>query len=450
MTYPEVISYLNSFTNYEKNTSYSYKKDLKLARIKGFLSLLGNPQDSLRVIHIAGTKGKGSTCAFVAYILRESGFSVGLYTSPHLNDFRERIRILKPSDCDSKLEAGDFEGMISKKVLSSLVKELKPVINKYNRNSKYGKLSFFEIYTAIAFLYFKQKNTDFVVLETGMGGRLDATNAADSLVCGITPLSFEHVQKLGNTLAKIAAEKAGVIKNNGAIVISALQAKEAQEVIHNRCKKFQAKLYEVGRQIKYSKSKRGLVIKGFKNDYKNLRLNLLGEHQAANAALAIGLVEGLSFYGFNLKVSAIRQGVYNAVWPGRCELVQRNPLIILDGAQNLASVDVLKRAIRDNFGSAFGGKYKKLILVLGISSDKDISGICKKLDSLADEIILTRAATSRATDPAKLAGYFKRKLHLTQSVKEAKLLAKSLAGKKDLILVTGSLFVVGEFRDVGR
>ncbi|MCX5668729.1 MAG: bifunctional folylpolyglutamate synthase/dihydrofolate synthase [Candidatus Omnitrophica bacterium] len=446
MTYPVVIRYLNSFTNYEKNTNYSYKKDLKLARIQGFLLLLGNPQDSLRIIHVAGTKGKGSTCAFVAYILRASGFSVGLYTSPHLNDFRERIRILWPSSCDSKLETGDFEGMISKGALSSLVKELKLMLSKYNRHSEYGQLSFFEVYTALAFLYFKRQQIDFVVLETGLGGRLDATNAANSLVCGITPISLEHVQKLGNTVPKIAAEKAGIIKP-GAIVISALQLKEARKVIRNRCKKFQAKLYEVGREIKYFKSKRGLVIKGLKNDYKNLRLNLLGEHQVANAALAIGLVEGLSFHGFNFKACAIRQGLYNAVWPGRCEVVGRNPLIILDGAQNLASAQVLRTTIEDNFSA---GKYRKLILVLGISSDKDIWGICKKLGSLADEIILTRAATSRATDPAKLAGYFKRKLHLTQSVKEAKLLAVSLAGKKDLILVTGSLFVVGEFRNVGR
>lgn len=475
----EVLKYLQSFANYEKNTKYSYKKTIKLERMQNFLSLIGNPQKFLRAIHIAGTKGKGSTCAFVAYILRKAGFSVGLYTSPHLNDFRERIRILVPNrhpeayspslrsgsvqappkDLDfrffapepalSESEGGlrmteEFEGRISKNDLSNLVKELKPIINKYNRHCQYGPLSFFEVYTAIAFLYFKRKQVDFVVLETGMGGRLDATNCADSLVCGITPISFEHVQKLGKTLAKICAEKSGIIKKNRAIVISAAQEKEAREVIQNRCKKFQAKLYEVGRQVKYYRKKGSFTIKSLRKTYKNLRIKLLGAHQIANAALAVGLVEALSSYGFDIKEKAIRNGLSNTVWPGRCEIINKNPLIILDGAQNLASANVLKDAIKENFAS--GVKYRKLILVLGISDDKDIFGICKTLNPLADEIILTCAATLRAASPKKLATYFKRKLYLTKSVKEAKLLAIELAHKKDLILVTGSLFVVGEFR----
>ncbi|MDD5108402.1 MAG: bifunctional folylpolyglutamate synthase/dihydrofolate synthase [Candidatus Omnitrophica bacterium] len=472
----EVFKYLNSFVNYEKNTNYSYKEALKLKRVKDFLSLIGNPQESLRVIHIAGTKGKGSTCAFVAYILKQAGFRVGLYTSPHLIDFRERIRILTPvgvsfpgvlaakqskkRDCfvRHRINVGlamtqgmirDFEGMISQKELSALVSELKPVINKYNRQSKYGALTFFEVYTSLAFLYFKRRNVDFAVLETGMGGSLDATNAATSLVCGITPISFEHVQKLGSTITQIAGEKAGIIKNKGAIVISAPQDKEAAKVISNRCKRFQAKLYEVGKQIKYSKNKNGFMIHGLRRDYKDLRLRLLGDHQMANASVAVGLVEALRFYGFDIGNQVIRLGLNNTIWPGRCEVLSENPLVVLDGAQNLASAEALKSAIRKNF-SARGGKYKKLILVLGISDDKDILGICKTLGPLADQIILTRAATTRALDPVQLSGYFKRKVYLTQSVKEAKLLAKNLAHKRDLILVTGSLFVVGEYRDVQR
>lgn len=336
----------------------------------------------------------------------------------------------------------DFEGMISQKELTCLVKKLKPIINKYNRHSKYGRLSFFELYTALAFLHFWRKQVDFVILETGMGGRLDATNTADSLACGITPISLEHTQKLGKTLAKISKEKAGIIKSKGAIVICARQNKEAAKVIYNRCKKFRARFFEVGRQIKYFKSGPEFTIKGLHRIYKHLRKRLLGDHQMANASLAVGLVEALSFYGFHIGSQAIRNGLYHTIWPGRCEVIQRNPLIVLDGAQNFASADVLKRAIKSNF------KYKKLILVLGISDDKDIPGICKALSPLADEVILTAAATPRAALPAKLSGYFKPKAYLTQSVKEAKILAKKIAHQADLILVTGSLFVVGEFRDV--
>ena len=470
MTYPEAIKYLNSFANYEKNTNYSYREALKLKRIKGFLSVIGNPQKSLRIIHIAGTKGKGSTCAFVAYILKEAGFCVGLYTSPHLSDFRERIRILPASlpgaqatkqsqnqDCfalRARNDGLDFEGMISQKELSALVRELKPAINKYNRQAKYGALSFFEVYTSLALLYFQRQRVDFAVLETGLGGALDATNAASSLVCGITPISLEHVEKLGKTIKKIAGEKSGIIKNKGVIVISALQDKEAAKVIRSRCRRFQAKLYAVGRQIKYFQGQPGFIIQGLRRVYRDLRLRLLGVHQIANASVAIGLVEALSFYGFNIGIQAIRLGLNNTIWPGRCEVFSNNPWVILDGAQNLASAAALKSTLEDNFSStgksACGGKYKKLILVLGISKDKDISGICKTLGPLADQIILTRAATPRAVDPVELSGYFKRKTYLTQSVKEAQLLAKKIARQEDLILVTGSLFVVGEFRNVSR
>ncbi len=418
MAYQETIRYLDSFINYEKKSAFPYKQSFKLERIKEFLQSLGNPQDSLRCIHVAGTKGKGSACAFAAYILREAGYKVGLYTSPHLSDVRERIRILNQKS-KIKNQNLEFGGMISRKELVDLVRKLRPAIEKYNRDSKYGPLSFFEVYTTLAFVYFKEKEVDFAVLETGLGGRLDATNTVNSLVCVITPISYDHTQKLGNTLKEIAQEKAGIIKGGGQVVISAPQEKEAREVIRNRCKGTGAKLYEVGGDI-------------------NAKLGLLGGHQRVNAACAVAAVKAL---GAKINPHVIKNGLYNTRWPGRCEVIGKNPLLVLDGAQNVASCKALKAAVKENFSA------QKIILVLGISRDKDIRGICKELQDFADKIILTKADNPRASEPKALAGYFKGKeVYLTGRVREAIILAKRIADKKDLILVTGSLFVIGEAR----
>jgi len=428
MTYCQAIRYLEGFVNYEKSPHYSYEDAFKLDGFVNFLKFLGNPQDKLKVIHIAGSKGKGSTCAFCAYILRAAGFSAGLYTSPHLVDFRERIRILEPQA--KKSERNEFEGLIKKREISLLVKYLKGALEKYRKISSEREPTFFEICTVLAFLYFKKKRVDFVVLETGMGGRLDATNAASSLVCGITPISYEHTQYLGDTIKRIAFEKAGVIKEKGTIVVSASQVKDAREVIRKRCAIFGAKLYEV-------------TAPG-----RNYKLKLIGRHQQENAAVAVKIAEAIKSRGFKVSPSAIKNGLAQASWPGRCEVVSKVPLIVLDGAQNKASAAVIRSAIRENF------KFNKLILVLGISSDKDIKGICSQLESLADRIILTRADTPRAARLELIKKYLAKsrggEIRITNSVKEARDLSLRLAGKKDLILVTGSLFVVGEFRDVQK
>ena len=442
MTYPETVQYLESFINYETIPVYSYKESLKLERIKNFLTTIDNPQDSLRCLHIAGTKGKGSTSAFIAYILRQAGYKVGLYTSPHLSDFRERIRILTPNS-QLPTKNPEFEGMISEGELSDLVKPLKQRIEKYNQSSEYGALSFFEVYTSLAFIYFKEKKVDFAVLETGLGGRLDATNVVNPLSCAITPISYEHTQKLGNTLRKIATEKAGIIKNQKLIVISALQEKEALDVIRGRCKELGTKLYEVNKDIFYEKTHQGFNVLGVFGEYPNLEIRLLGKHQLVNATLAVGVIEALRFYDIIVDVQSIRDGLYNTLWPGRCEVISWHPFVVLDGAQNVASMRALKETIKENF------QYKRLILILGISSDKDIKGICQELYHLADEIILTKANNPRATAPEALAKYFNGKeVHRTANVKEARELAYCLSQKEDLILVCGSLFVVGEFRNV--
>ncbi len=435
--YQSAVKYLESFINYERVGQYSYKKSFSLKRIKSFLQLIGNPQDKLKVIHIAGSKGKGSTCAFVAYILRQAGFSVGLYTSPHLSDFRERIRILKPVKSNSLFS---FEGAIPRKNLTGLVNFLKPVIKRF------GELSFFEVYTALAFLYFKNKKVDFAVMETGMGGRLDATNVVKSLVCAISPISYEHTVYLGKTLARIAKEKAGIIKHN-AIVISSVQGKEAEQVIRSVAARREAKLFFVGKEIKYSDQGGSFSIKGASNNYTGLRIRLLGKHQLANAALSVGIVEALGAYGYKVSVDCVKKGLYNTLWPGRLEVLRRNPYIVADGAQNAASALVLKSAIKSIF------KYRKLVLVFGVSQDKDIRGIARQLSGLAHKVILTAADNPRAAKPGHLKKYFPGKIkevYITAGVKEARKLALRIAGKGDLILVTGSLFVVGEFRDAYR
>src|SRR3989339_274022 len=225
MSYLEALRYLNSLTNYEQKSNYPYSDSFELKRTEGFLRLLGQPQRGLKCLHIAGSKGKGSACVFAAYILRQAGFRVGLYPSPHLIDFRERIRVLKPiADSGlghrrpnhgllaSRTRGADFEGMISKRELAGLVNRLQPRIEEYNRNLKNSSLTFFEAYTALAFNYFKEKKVDFAVLETGLGGRLDATNVVNPLVCAITPISFDHTDKLGRTLKEITGEKVGIIK----------------------------------------------------------------------------------------------------------------------------------------------------------------------------------------------------------------------------------------------
>ncbi|MDD5116452.1 MAG: bifunctional folylpolyglutamate synthase/dihydrofolate synthase [Candidatus Omnitrophica bacterium] len=435
--YPAAVKYLESLLNYERLIRYPYKRSVGLKRIKNLLQSIGNPHRELKVIHVAGSKGKGSTCAFIAYILRQAGFSVGLYTSPHLSDLRERIRVLGPVQSSPREQ---FEGMISRKEFVKLVEFLKPEIKKS------GTLSFFEACTALAFLYFNKKNVDFAVLETGLGGRLDATNVANSLVSVITPISYEHTMYLGKTLARIAGEKAGIIKR-GSVIVCSPQSKEAGRVIEARAGKMKAGLLRVGREIRYSAEGKSFSIKGVNNNYSSLSIRLLGDHQLVNASLAVGAVEALSRYGYKVGIDSVRRGLYNTVWPGRMEVLCRKPLIVIDGAQNAASAAVLKSAVRNIF------RYRELILVFGVSQDKDIGGISAHLSRFAHKVVLTKADNPRAAAPEYLRGYFPQKegnLFVTGGTREAMSKAAQIARKGDLILVTGSLFVVGEFRDAYR
>ena len=428
MDYRSAIDYVNSFIDFEKIPQYSYASSFNLERMHAFLKGLGDPHQALKVIHVAGSKGKGSTCAMIASILKEAGYSVGLYTSPHLIDTRERIRVLAPG---SRLKApGVLAGMIEENEFVGLIEKIKPVAEEFRDHEKLGRLSFFEILTACAFLYFKEKKVDFAVLETGLGGRLDATNVTGPVVCGITSISMEHRDKLGDSLKLIAREKAGIIKVQGSmlqspgVVFTVWQKKEVIDVIREVCREKNAKLHGVSKDL----------------PYENLELALLGRHQIENAGLAIAMAR---FIDNRIDEEAIRNGLKNVNWPGRLQIVQKEPYVVLDGAQNVASIDAVLSSIKEIF------EYKRLICIFGISRDKDIKGVCGVLDSACDIIILTRSRSERAKDPTELKKHFSRVDALvTGSVEEA--LAKGLdrAGKGDLILITGSLYVVGEILEL--
>ncbi len=436
MTYPEVIRYLESFINYEKITGYSYKSAFRLERMHNLLDLFGHPERKFNSIHIAGSKGKGSVSAMVFSILTEANFKAGLNTSPHLIDFRERIRIAEDK----------YWRLITEEEVVSLVEEMKPKVDFLKERP-----SFFELYTALAFLYFARLNLHLVVAEVGLGGRLDATNVLNPLVCGITSLSFEHTDKLGNTLTSIAGEECGIIKEN-VIVVTAPQEDEAMKVIKENCCRKNAHLYEVGRNIFFEElgfdnGKEIFNLRGNFSEYAYLEMPLLGRHQLINAGVALGIIEALRNYGIYVSAEAVRAGFKKVYWPGRLEVIEEMPPIILDGAHNQASARALKEAVKKCF------QYARLILVLGISKDKDIKGICQELTEIADEVILTKANNPRAEEPENIscrlqAAGCRHKIYLTNNVGEAIGLARKRAEEEDLILVTGSLFLVGEARKI--
>ncbi len=434
MNYREAIRYLESFIDYEKRNDFNYASAIKLARVRALLDGLGNPQKNFRSVHIAGTKGKGSICAFVYSMLKDGGIKAGLYTSPHLIDFKERIRISFPKD-----------RTIDEAEIAALVARIKIFLDNFSKSSKFGPPSFFEVYTALAFLFFSIKKTDIAVIETGMGGRLDATNVIDPLAVGLAPISYDHTDKLGKTLESIAKEKCGIIKE-GAVVVTTEQDPRVMAGIKKAAADKKAALYAVGRDITCETiaadtQGQSFNVRGLHAEYALLRTPLLGKPQAANAAAAIGIVESLRPHGITVSRHSITSGIRNVNWPGRLQVLGREPWIVLDGAQNEASARALKDAVAELFN------YKKLYLVFGVSSGKDIKGIAANLFPQADRIFLTRAATPRAILPEtvkKGLPEYEKKYTATLNVREAVELARREATPGDMVLVTGSLFVVGE------
>jgi len=424
-TYAEALDYIYDLTKYGTK--------LGLKNINYLLPLLGNPHKKLKIIHVAGTNGKGSTCSLISSILQSDGYKVGLYTSPHLVDFTERFKVNhKPID---------------RKKVSELLERIKPSIEKVANTPFYGHPTFFEVITSLAFLYFFEEQVDFLVLEVGLGGRLDATNVCEPLISIITHIDYDHMDKLGNSLGEIAREKGGIIKPEG-IVISSNQYEEAYNEIKKIADEKNSLIYSVGREISYKIVKsdiKGVIfnLKGIYHNYKNLHTSLLGRHQVDNAATAITTIEALKIRGVKISEKAIRTGLEKVKWTGRLEIIQNNPTLILDGAHNPSGIRIVRQALQEIFS------YHRLILVLAIFADKDYKKMIQIIAPKADLIITTRAKSPRAAPPQaiakEVAQYIEQnKIIITENIPKAINCALSNSKKDDLICITGSLHTVGE------
>ncbi|MBM3118586.1 MAG: bifunctional folylpolyglutamate synthase/dihydrofolate synthase [Chloroflexi bacterium] len=434
MDYRQAEDYILSFTDYEKIPGIAYTSaNYDLRRMEKLLQPLGNPHLGAKTVHIAGTKGKGSTAAMIYQTLIAAGYKTGLFTSPHLHTLRERIRI-----------NGTF---ISEAEFAALITELKPIVEAVNREAAYGELTTFEILTVAVFAHFNKNHVDFQVLEVGLGGRLDATNVAKGDVCIITSISLDHIEILGDTIAKIAAEKAGIIKP-GCTVVSAPQTREAAKIIEQVCHQQQARLIQVGKDVTWHKtggdlSHQILTVQG-KNGNYNLTIPLLGDHQLENATTAVAALEALAFLGTKISHKNIIQGLSQVNWPGRLQILSHEPMVVVDGAHNDYSMKRLVEAVKKYFD------YDRCFIIFGTSCDKDISGMVRELKPLGDHIIITSSSHPRAASTLILSDKFAKlgvKVKIAESVPDALSQALASTGKTGLILVTGSLFVVAEAID---
>jgi dihydrofolate synthase / folylpolyglutamate synthase len=428
MNYRESIKYLLRFTDYERISRAGIVWDTK--RIERLLEKLGNPQFAARTVHIAGTKGKGSTSAMIASILKEAGYKVGLYTSPHLLSYTERIRV-----------GGQ---PVSEAEWAGLVEQIRPHVEAVNAEGDLGELTTFELYTAMAFVHFRNIHADWQVMEVGLGGRLDATNVVKPEVCIITSISYDHMEVLGDTLAKIATEKAGIVKP-GVPVVTAPQVPEAMEAIEKICRERKAQLIKAGQDFswqtgKFDEKGQSFHLKGLLTEY-DLKIPLLGEHQVENAACAAAAAEILAGAEKKITKSAMVRGLQKVDWPGRLQVLRKKPWLVIDGAHNVYSMQKLGEALRKYF------KYDRLILILGFSADKDVPGMLDEAVKITKDIIVAASTSPRSAKPAALVEEFARrgvKARAAESVPGALKLALADAKPNDLICATGSIFLVAE------
>ncbi len=445
-TYQDALDFLYSFIDYSltRNLRNAPEK-FDLARMEALLAALGNPHRAYRVIHIAGTKGKGSTAALTAAALQAQGYRVGLYTSPHLEDFAERIQV------DGRpIPHEDLPGVVAR---------LQP------QTERIAGLTTFELITAAAFLYFADRGVDVAVVEVGLGGRLDATNVVHPLVTAITPISYDHTAILGDTLEAIAGEKAGILKP-GVPVVMAPQAAEAARKIRSAAAEVGAPLVEVGREWLYAPVARSLggqvlfvwhraeqplvdafVESGGFQEWEptRLRIPLLGPHQIDNAATAFAILQTARQQGLPVSNAAIRQGFAAARWPGRFEILHRNPPLVVDGAHNRAAAHQIRLTLDEYFPGW------PLVLVFGASADKDIRGMLAELAPRARQVIVTRSFHPRAAEPETLVPLVHRlgrpALAFDDAEDALREAIRQAAGEA-VILATGSLFIAAAVRSI--
>jgi len=435
-TIKQALEYLFTRTDYEKQSRLRYNvTTFSLERMEKLLGLLANPHKKLACAHIAGTKGKGSTATMLAKMLQANGYSVGLYTSPHVVSLNERIEVDGKRITDSEL--------------TGLINRVYAAVEKL---AKTDAPTFFEIFTAMAFLYFVDKKVDIAVIETGLGGRLDSTNVIEPAVVGITNISIDHTNLLGKTLDSIAREKAGIIKK-GVPVITVPQDPLAMKEIKKQANTVKAPLIVTGKDIDFSyrfESSREygphtrICLTTPTSKFEHLRVPLPGEHQAMNCGLAIAMLDALKSGGYKIDDAKAVEGLKDIKMPGRMEIIHNDPRILIDGAHNASSIRALVQAIGQHV------PYDSMVVIFGCGQDKDVRGMLEQLQFGADKVIFTRSNSPKAVYPQELADMYTeicgKMCQTAFSLREAIRVASSAIGKEDLICITGSFYLVGQAR----
>ena len=413
-----------SDAGYEGSLGYLYGLEkfgsvFGLDNISRLLGSIDDPHRSFRSIHIAGTNGKGSVATMISCILKEAGYRVGKYTSPHLVSFTERITV--------------NEEEITEEDVALLTGHIR---DRAERRCPDGFYTFFDFTTAMAFEYFRRKKVDIAVIETGLGGRLDSTNVIEPVVSVITNVAFDHVKELGGTLTKIAGEKAGIIKK-GIPVITGARCR-AREVIERTAGDNESAAYALGRDFSFRKSGRGhMSYRGLKRTMKDVAVNLNGDHQLSNAAIALCAIDVLLEFGYDIAEDRVRSALSSVTWQGRLEMVRENPLIIFDGAHNASGVRALRHFIRTQY------RDRRKVMVFGVMRDKEYRKMLKSLNDCIDFTILTQPRTERALSAAVMKNFARNSI-VTTDTRSALARARQIAGDEDLILVTGSFYTIGE------